>query len=96
MASLVTRLPQVLPSGNSQVCRMMTSAPFGRIFFCEMSIVTGSAFSTGVRCQPPGPKLFAPPTITKPTPRSCTATRSPSICTASTASAGTLTNRMQS
>ncbi len=49
MACLVIRLPQVLPSGNSQVCRMMTSAPLGRIFFCVMSIVTGSAFSTGVR-----------------------------------------------
>ena len=50
---------------------MSTRPPLPCTLSDLMSQSTGRAFSTGVFCQPPAPKLSGPPIMTRPQPWSC-------------------------
>ena len=50
---------------------MSTRPPLPCTLSDLMSESTGSAFSTGVSCQPPAPKLSGPPIMIRPQPWSC-------------------------
>ena len=71
MASLAIFFCHTLPSAISQACMMSTRPPLPCTLSDLISESTGSAFSTGVFCQPPAPKLSGPPIMTRPQPWSC-------------------------